>query len=94
MDRLAGLALLGCATGLALTLIAIGWWAYAFNGIASSGGYGNALSCLYSPGGICGFIAAVAQEQGRVAYSPNLFRLGVVLLIGGGIVRLALPRKA
>jgi len=93
MDRLAGLALFGCFAGLALTLIAIGWWAYAFSGIASSSGYRNALSCLYSPGGICGFIAAVAHEQGRVAYSPNLFRLGVALLIGGGIVRLALPRK-
>ncbi len=94
MNRLAGLALLASVTGLALTLIAISWWAYAFNGIASSGGYRNALSCLYSPGGICGFITAVAHQEGRVAYSPNLFRCGIVLLIGGGIVRLALPRKA
>jgi hypothetical protein len=80
--RLSVLAILG---GLALLVAALLWWGYFYRAI----GLGSTVSCLYASGGTCDFIRHVAAEAGRRAYSPTVFRLAVVLLAGGSVVRLA-----
>jgi hypothetical protein len=79
------LSLLAVIGGLALVIGAVLWWGYFYRAI----GLGSTVSCLYASGGTCDFIRHVAAEAGRRAYSPTAFRLAVVLLTGGSVVRIA-----
>jgi hypothetical protein len=79
------LSLLAIIVGFALIAGAVLWWGYFYRAI----GLGSTVSCLYASGGTCDFIRHVAAEAGRRAYSPTVFRLGVVLLTGGSVIRLA-----
>jgi hypothetical protein len=83
MRRLSTLAIVA---GLVLVGGALLWWGAFYRPI----GLGPALSCLYARGGTCGFVQHVAAAAGRRAYSPAVFRLGMVVLAGGSFVRLAI----
>jgi len=80
------LSLLAIVIGLVLVVAALLWWGFFYRSI----GLGVALSCLYARGGSCDFIRHVAAEAGRAAYTPALFRLGVVALAGGSLARVAI----
>src|SRR5207302_2213295 len=73
-------ALLAMIGGGVVTGAALLWWFDFYRGI----GLGDAVSCIYSRSGACGFIARVAAEAGRMAYSPKLFWLGILAFCGGG----------
>ena len=93
ISRIAWLAVGG---GLLVTLAALAWWASFYADVVGRDGQGslaNAVACLYSRSGICGFIPSMAHEAGKMAYSPSLFWLGISLLLSGVAVRLALSRR-
>jgi len=84
-------------SGVVVTLAAVAWWASFFGGIVSrdpQGSLGNAIGCLYSARGVCGFIAGMARGGGTMAYSPALFWFGVCLLLSGAAMRLLLARRS
>lgn len=96
-EALDWIALLAVGGGLVVTLAAICWWAIFYGGVvgrAAPGDLENALSCLYSSRGVCGFIPGMARAAGRVAYSPALFWLGICSVVGGVATRLLLARPA
>lgn len=72
------------------TVGAIIWWA-AFYGEAGVGR--EAIGCLWSRAGPCGFISGLAQFAGKTPYNPALFWIGVVALICGFVVRTALTQQ-
>jgi hypothetical protein len=93
IGRIAWLAVGG---GLLVTLAALGWWASFYGDVIGREGQGslaNAISCLYSRSGICGFIPSMAHEAGKMAYSPAVFWLGISLLLSGVATRLVLARR-
>lgn len=80
--------------GGAVTCVALLWWAYFYEQVVRglTGGRGSltdALSCLYSSGGPCGFVSGMAQLGGATPYSPVVFWVGAVLLGIGIILRLS-----
>lgn len=67
--------------GVLVTLISVVWWGFTFGQMAAdlSTGFNNALTCLYSSGGLCGFAGGLAG----VSYEPAVFWVGVALLMSG-----------
>jgi hypothetical protein len=67
------------------------WWLIffarvnkAFGGKASD--LGNALQCLVSNSGPCGFITGIAGAAGEFAYQPAFFWISAVVLVVGLVV--------
>jgi hypothetical protein len=86
----------GTLIGLgALALIAAFVWWLAFYSEVARGLGGrdanvfDAISCLWSNGGLCGFVAGMAQAGGATPYSPAVFWIGGALLIVGIVVKMA-----
>lgn len=77
------------------TMVAVTWWAYFYGQITKDvGGHlGNAISCLYSSGGACGFVSGFAQLGGVVPYNPLVFWIGIALFAAGVILRLSLKEE-
>lgn len=80
--------------GAFMTLAALLWWALFYGSVVRELGKDasliDAVGCLYSSGGPCGFVAGLAQLGGKTPYSPMVFWIGVALLIVGVVMRLAL----
>jgi len=78
--------------GVTLTALAIAWWAWFYYQIAQGvgGRLMDALSCLYSTGGPCGFVSGFASLGGYTPYSPIIFWLGLATLGAGIVLRLSL----
>lgn len=85
-NKLANILLIG---GIALVGIAILWWMSFYGSLAMEFGKtpSDTLSCLYSSGGPCGFVAGFAQMGGKTPYSPFLFWIGVVAAVIGGVIK-------
>jgi len=88
------------AAKLGRTLIGIGiaglvgsllWWLIFFSRVSRAFGgkasdLGNALQCLVSNSGPCGFIAGIASAAGEFAYQPAFFWISAVVLMIGLVV--------
>jgi hypothetical protein len=85
--------------GLAVLIGALVWWFIFYSSVvreigkATGGGadasVSDALSCLYSSGGICAVVSTVATVAGRTPYEPMLFWFGLGGLILGLVIRYA-----
>jgi hypothetical protein len=84
----------GIAIGLGILLIAgaIGWWALFYSEVLGDADLAGALPCVYGHTGSCASIPAMAKAAGKVPYSPQLFWLGVVVLLGGMAARILATR--
>jgi hypothetical protein len=94
LSRIAWIAIGG---GVLVTVAAVVWWASFYGGIIGQNGQGrlvNALTCVYSSRGVCGFVSGTARQAGRLAYSPTIFWFGICLLLSGAAMRLLLARQA
>ena len=77
--------------GALITAGALIWWMSFYGAVVRqfpNASLKDALPCLYSNGGPCGFIGGLAQMGGYTPYSPISFWLGGALLIAGVIARL------
>jgi hypothetical protein len=84
------------ALGIIVTVGAVIWWATFYGGVVNQDAQGdlrNAIQCLYSRRGVCGFIPSVARSAGRVAYSPTVFWFGICLILSGVAMKLLLARR-
>ena len=86
--------------GLALTVVACGWWFAFYSTImrelsrapnAPPGGNSvfDAISCLYSSKDVCALFAGAARFVGKTPYEPMLLWVGLAVLVLGVVVRLA-----
>jgi hypothetical protein len=87
--------------GAGLAVAAVIWW-YAFysriigelnqltpGSDTSNSSVLDALSCLYSGGGVCSLVTGLASLAGKTPYEPMVLWLGIGVLVGGLIVRFA-----
>jgi hypothetical protein len=83
------LSKLGCSIGGIAVVISVVWWAKFYGSLASEldAELMSAFSCLYSTDGICGLAQGLAQIGGVTPYTPLLFWIGIVLLVGGATVQ-------
>jgi hypothetical protein len=84
-----GRALIGL--GAAGFVVSVLWWAIFFARVNQALGgkasdFGQALRCLVSNSGPCGFITGIAGAAGEFAYQPALFWISGVVLLAGLIV--------
>jgi hypothetical protein len=84
----------------AVVLIGAGFWWFAFYtsvvrdlGRLTGGGadatLSDALTCIYSSGGICALVSGASSLTGKTPYEPMLFWFGLAGLILGLLIRLA-----
>jgi zinc-ribbon domain len=80
--------------GGAVLVGAIFWWQSYYEPLARRVGknLGEALPCLYSSSGVCGFAEGVGQLLGQIPYNPIAFWIGVVGVIFGFILSAVAPR--
>jgi hypothetical protein len=76
------------AAGLALSFL---WWLIFFGQVnqafgGRAGDLAQALQCLWSISGPCGFVTAMAGAAGMFAYQPMFFWISVVALVAGLVV--------
>ena len=66
------------------------WWASFYGGLMAEldGSLGDAVGCLYSSSGPCGFVAGMAQFAGQTPYSPVLFWAGLIVAGIGGVLKM------
>jgi hypothetical protein len=87
------------AAGAVVLIGACFWW-FAFYtsvvrdlGRLTGGGadatLSDALTCLYSSGGICALVSGASSLTGKTPYEPMLFWFGLAGLIVGLLIRLA-----
>jgi hypothetical protein len=78
-----------------LTVAAFIWWAYFYGQVTKEMGrnLGDAFGCLYSSGGPCGFVSALAQLGGVTPYNPIAFWIGVIPLAVGIILKLSFKKE-
>jgi hypothetical protein len=88
------LSLILTFSGGAVLVGAIFWWQSYYESLARQVGknLGDALPCLYSSSGVCGFAEGVGQLLGQTPYNPIAFWIGVVGLICGFILAAVAPR--
>jgi hypothetical protein len=94
LGRIAWIAIGG---GVLIIVAAVVWWASFYGDIVNRDGQGrlvNALACVYSNRGVCGFVSGMARQAGRLAYSPTIFWFGICLLLSGAAMRLLLAKRA
>ena len=85
--------------GGVVLVIALGWWASFYNAVArdigrATGGNADtslmdALSCLYSSGGVCSVVTGVSSLVGKTPYEPMVFWFGLTSLVLGLLIRVA-----
>ncbi len=77
--------------GVSFTAIAFLWWMAFYGKVTNELGMplGEAISCLYSSGGECGLVSALAQFGDVTPYSPLMLWVGIALVGAGLIVRLS-----
>jgi hypothetical protein len=85
--------------GGVVLLVAVGWWFSFYNSLArdvgrATGGGADtsimdALTCLYSSGGICSVVTGVSSLVGKTPYEPMLFWFGLAGLVLGLLIRVA-----
>ena len=78
---------------------AVIWWFSFYSGVArdvgratggsSDAGISDALSCLYSSGGICSVVTGVSTLVGKTPYEPMVFWFGLAALVLGLLIRYA-----
>ena len=84
----------------AVALIGAGFWWFAFytsvvrdigrlTGGGTDASLSDALTCLYSSGGICALVAGASSLTGKTPYEPMVFWLGLAGLLLGLLIRLA-----
>jgi len=84
----------------AVVLIAAGFWWFAFytsvardigrlTGGGTDASLSDALTCLYSSGGICALVAGASSLTGNTPYEPMVFWFGLAGLVLGLLIRLA-----
>jgi len=84
-------------TGALVLVGAFIWWFSFYSSVvreigrATGGGSDasvfDAMSCLYSSGGICTLVTAVTALTGRTAYEPMVFWFGLAGLLLGLLIR-------
>jgi len=79
-----------------VTLAAFIWWAYFYGQVTKEmgGNMGDAIGCLYSSSGPCGFVSGLAQFGGVTPYNPVVFWIGVVMLGIGIILKLSVKEES
>jgi hypothetical protein len=84
--------------GIVLAAAVIWWFSFYSSvardiGKATGGGadasISDALSCLYSSGGICSVVTGVSTLVGRTPYEPMAFWFGLAALVLGVLIRFA-----
>lgn len=77
--------------GTIVTIGAFFWWMVFYGRLTRelNAGLGQAVSCLYSSGGPCGFVHGLAQMSGQTPYTPVVFWIGIGALAFGFIVKFA-----
>jgi hypothetical protein len=80
------------ALGAIVTTGAFLWWAAFYGTIAKefNASLSDAVSCLYSTGGACGFVSSLTQFIGKTPYTPVVFWIGIGMLASGFVIRSAL----
>jgi hypothetical protein len=89
------LAVILLFVGMPTTVIAIIWWASFYGKIVREvgGNLGQVFNCLFTSGGGCGFVNALAQFAGVTPYNPSLFWFGVVMLVVGILLKFSLKEN-
>lgn len=75
--------------GAGLLVVALFWWAEFYGQVTkfTGGTLSDAFGCLYSFGGICGFVSGMGQMAGAVPYHAGTFWLAVVFLGTAAVIR-------
>jgi hypothetical protein len=87
------------AAGAVVLIGACFWW-FAFytsvvrdigrlTGGGADASLSDALTCLYSSGGICALVAGASSLTGKTPYEPMMFWLGLAGLLLGLLIRFA-----
>ena len=78
-----------------ITVGALLWWLYFYSQVVKELGcdFGQAVPCLYSSGGGCGFVSGLAQLGGATPYNPIVFWVGIVLFGVGIILKFSLKKE-
>jgi len=87
------------AAGAVVLMGACFWW-FAFytsvvrdigrlTGGGADANLSDALTCLYSSGGICALVAGASSLTGKTPYEPILFWFGLAGLLFGLLIRFA-----
>jgi len=81
--------------GSLITLGAFIWWAYFYGQITKEmkSNLGDAISCLYSSDGPCGFINGLAQFGGATPYNPIIFWVGITMVGIGIVLKLSVKKE-
>ena len=89
MKKFANLLL---SLGLLLSLAAVAWWAYFYQKLMHDVNkpLTDALECLYSSSGACGWVSNAANLLGKTPYEPLLLWIGIGILVTGLLIRLSL----
>jgi len=71
------------------------WWATFYTQVMGKGHSLpiDALRCLYSSSGQCGFIASLARLSGGTPYNPTFFWIGIIVLGAGIILKYSLKEE-
>jgi|GEM_PF-6843644 len=80
--------------GIAILVCSALWWIDFYNPFLDKLGltYGDALKCLVTNDGACGLATGFAQLAGKTHYHPELFWIGMTVLVIG-LAKSALPKK-
>ncbi len=81
--------------GILVIAGALLWWATFYTQVMGKGSSLpiDALLCLYSSSGHCGFIASLARLSGGTPYNPTLFWIGIIVLGVGIILKYSLKEE-